>query len=237
MLALERLATVEGTAVRVRAQPYGGAVRILDVNVLRDDIGDFRFDSERSQAEADFRILIRPSAWEAVKQFCLRHLQIPHDGVLESDPHRELVEEFADGLHIDLQTNQYVARPCGFVVEDEPTPTDNIHGRGCPTVRLYRVFEVRIVDEALRQTMLMTSRRYADQDLQRLAVEDAQNGGKGRTNTILTLPLDRVVESYLALDPHSRYSPRTVEGHRLDASVLTVLGEPLAAAPDPAEVP
>jgi hypothetical protein len=60
MLALERRATLrqpEGEgAVRIKSQPFGGAIRIFDLRAVRDVLGDFHFDSERSRAEQDFRI-------------------------------------------------------------------------------------------------------------------------------------------------------------------------------------
>src|SRR5688500_5254820 len=71
MLALERKATLlqdeSGHGVEVIAQPFGGAIRLLDPKALRDLIGDFHFDSEESRSEQDFRIFIRPSAWEGVQ--------------------------------------------------------------------------------------------------------------------------------------------------------------------------
>ena len=67
ILALERKATLHrtdaGEAVRVKAQPFGGAVRILDLAALRRLIGDFHFYTERPQADQDLRIFIRPGVW------------------------------------------------------------------------------------------------------------------------------------------------------------------------------
>src|SRR5689334_22995355 len=75
MLALERKATAHesenGPVVKVKSQPFGGAVRILDLRGLRDLIGDFHFDSERSRSEQDFRIFIRPADWSTVREFCI----------------------------------------------------------------------------------------------------------------------------------------------------------------------
>jgi len=51
--------------------------RILDPTSLQEIIGDIQFDSERSKQDQDFRILIPPSKWESVKQYCLRHLENP----------------------------------------------------------------------------------------------------------------------------------------------------------------
>src|SRR5262245_18079785 len=65
LLALERKATLHETensrVIDVRSQPFGRAIRILDVNRLRDGNGDFHFDSVHSQADRDFRLFIRPS--------------------------------------------------------------------------------------------------------------------------------------------------------------------------------
>jgi hypothetical protein len=55
MLALERKAKVSHDgSVRVRAQPYGGAVRILDPTPLQTIIGQIQFDGERSDARRIF---------------------------------------------------------------------------------------------------------------------------------------------------------------------------------------
>jgi hypothetical protein len=228
ILALERTATVMregGDKVQVRAHSFGGGVRLLNSGALQAIVGPIHFDSERSQSEQDFRILIRPSDWEAVKQFCLQHLGNPNDAHLESVPHRELVEEFADTLSLSLKPDQYTYRAGGFVVANDPTPTNNAYARGQPTVRLYRIFEVRIVDDALCTTMLAASQQYSDQDLEGLALKDARNGGKGRANSTLTLPLSLVAETYLSLPPEQRYKAITVEGHQLAESVLAILEE------------
>jgi hypothetical protein len=226
MLALERKATVtnEGS-VRVRAQPFGGGVRVLDPAHLERIVGQIQFDSERSEGEADFRILISPSKWGLVKQFSLRHLADQDDTKLESVPHRELVEEFAETLGVSLQPYQYTFRPTGFVIENQPVPTDNANVQGQPTVRLYRTFEVKIIDTALCQTMLSADQLHSDEELGRLALEDSRNGGRGRANSILILPLNLVLESYLALPPDIRHQKIVIENHSIDESVLAILTE------------
>jgi hypothetical protein len=227
MLALERKAThiddTDRRSVYVRAQPFGGAVRILKPDALREVVDDFNFDSKRSEAEQDFRLLIQPVAWEAVKQFCIHHLQDPNDPVLESDPRRELGEEFAECLQVNLRPDQYIYHPVGFVLENEPTTTDNVYSRGLPTVRIYRIFEVRLVDESLSRKFVTTSERYSDSDLQTLALADAQNTGRGRANSVLVLPIDLLVDLYLKIPPEKRYSPGLGGGHQLDTSVLAIL--------------
>jgi hypothetical protein len=226
MLALERKATVSNDgSVRVRAQPYGGGVRILDQARLQTVIGQVQFDSERSEREADFRILISPSKWELVKQYSLRHLAGQDDMELESLPHRELIEEFAETLGVSLTPYQYTFRPLGFVIENQPVPTDNANVQRQPTVRLYRTFDVEIVDIALCQTMLSANQLYSDEELGRLALEDFRNGGRGRANSILILPLNLVLASYLALPLDIRRQKIVIDNHKIDESVLAILSE------------
>ncbi len=89
-LALERKATLhraaDDAAVRVRSQPFGGGIRILDLSAVHDLVGDFHFDSERSRAEQDFRIFINPSAWPSLREFCLEHIILDDDPILETSP-------------------------------------------------------------------------------------------------------------------------------------------------------
>ena len=226
MLALERKATLlNNGSVWVRAQPFGGGVRILDQKHLQEIIGRMEFDSERSKYEADFRILISPSKWELVKQYALQHLEDQDDTELEAVPHRELVEEFEETLGVSMEPDQYTFQPTGFVIENHPVPTDNANVYGQPTVRLYRIFEVEIVDVALCNTMLSANQLYSDHQLGMLALEDFQNGGMGRGNAILTLPLSLVTESYSALPLETRHRKIAIESHELDESVLAILGE------------
>jgi len=226
MLALERKATILSNGVIItRAQPFGGGIRILNPSPLQEIIGEIQFDSEQSQREQDFRILIPPSKWELVKQYCLHQLENPNDTELESLPHRELVEEFEETLNVDLKVDQYTVHPTGFVIENSPVPTDNIYVMGLPTVRIYRIFEVHIVENALCTIMLRTSERFSNQDLRALALQELQNGGRGFANCILTLPLDLVLESYRGLPPEMRYGKIIIENHELDQSVLAILND------------
>ncbi len=226
MLALERKATVTnhaGDDIHVWAQPFGGAVRIRNTLPLQEIVGEIQFDSERSKREHDFRILIPPSKWERVKGYCLGHLENPEDIELEASPHRELVEEFEETLNVHLSPDQYAVQPAGFVIENNPVPTDNLDAHRQPTVRIYRIFEARIVDEVLCSTMLIASQFNSDQELGVLAVKDFQNGGIGRANSVLTLPLRMITESYRAYRPEMRYRKIVLENHELDESVLAVL--------------
>ncbi len=227
MLALERKATLHkaetGHVVDVKSQPFGGAIRIRDLMMLHDLIGDFHFDSERSRSEQDFRIFIRSSDWAVVREFCIQHFSRDDDPILETDPRRELAEEFADALKISLKPDQYILKPIGTVVEDEPTPTENIHTKGYLTARVYRIFEAYISDSSLAHIMVTNSESLSHQDLCELALEDAQNGGKGRANAILTLPAKLISDDYLAMPPETRNAPITFEGNRLEDTVTAIL--------------
>jgi hypothetical protein len=227
MLTLERRATLHqaghGYVIEVKSQPFGGAIRIRDVGMLRDLIGDFHFDSESSRSEQDFRIFIRPSDWETVREFCIQHFSCDNDPILETDPERELVEEFDDALKLKLKPDQYNYKPVGIVVEDIPAPTESIHARGIPTARVYRIFEAAILDPSLAHTMMANSESLSHQDLCELALEDAQNGGKGRANAVLGLPLKRISDVYLAAPPKERNAPILFEENRLDETAAAVL--------------
>ncbi|MBX3081628.1 MAG: hypothetical protein KF716_08315 [Anaerolineae bacterium] len=223
MLALERKATLRNDTAYVVAQPFGGAVRLLNVAALHDLIGAFRFDSDRSRAEQDFRILIRPADWSRVKAFCLHHLRRADDPALETDPERELIEELAECLQVTLKPTQFTYRSIGIAIEDTPTPTDNIYSQGVPTVRLYSIFEVMITDTALCLALLNASERHTDAALGTLAVNNAQSGGRGRANSVLTIPLDSMTTFYRIMSPDQRYGAVNLDGHPLDPSVLAIL--------------
>lgn len=222
MLALERKATLRGDKVEVKSQPFGGAIRILDVDAIFDLIGDFHFDNERSYDEQDFRLFIRPSSWSLLRKFCIQHLSNIDDPILETDPSRELIEEFYDALKINLHPEQYVCKSVATVVEDEAVSTDNFYARGAPTVRVFRIFEVTISDASLAHVMTMNSESNSDQILRERASKDHQNGGKGRDNAILALPLKQVGEFYSVLSLQERNAPISFENNRLDETVPAI---------------
>jgi hypothetical protein len=80
-----------------------------------------------------------------------------------------------------------------------------------------------ITDSSLAQAMQATSENLSDQDLSRLALQDAQNGGRGWANSILAVPLKRISEAYLALPPEERNAPIMFEENLLDETVAAVL--------------
>src|SRR5512139_2177776 len=126
MLALERQATVMGDGnVVVKSQPFGGGIHILNPTPLEKIVGEIQFDSERSKHEKDFRILIPPSKWQLIKEYCLRHLEDEEDIELETEPDRELTEEFFETIKVKLHPGQYSVKPLGFVIENSPVHTGN----------------------------------------------------------------------------------------------------------------
>jgi hypothetical protein len=227
MLALERKATLfeneSGQFVDVKAQPFGGAIQIGDPGMMRDLIGDFHFDSEQSRSEKDFRLFIRPADWEAFREFCLHHFNDPDDPILESNPTRELTEEFAETLEIDLKPDQYNYKILRNIVEDTPSPTDNFYIRGYLTARIYRIFEAHILDPSLARMMLANTRSYSDQNLRELALEDARNGGPGWANAVLTLPMKPLNSFYSSIAPETRNTPFFFQNHQLDETVAAIL--------------
>ena len=229
MLALERKATLHktesGHVIKIKSQPFGGAIRISDLKPINDLIGDFHFDSEHSRAEQDFRLFIRPSAWSLLREFCLQHIRRDDDPILETNPARELAEEFADALKINLQREQYVCKPVVTLVENEASPTENSRAHGCPTVRIYRIFEASITDSSLAHRIMKNSQSVSDQGLQEQAWEDFQNRGEGRANAALALPLRPLTDYYLGLSSRERNTPVVFEHHQLDETVPAVLKE------------
>ena len=227
MLALERKATLQeggkGHAVEVKAQPFGGALRIQDLSSLQRILGDFHFDGQESLAEQDFRIFIRPSDWEAVRAFCLKHFQSLNDPILETDPTRELTEEFADTLGIGLKQDQYTYRAVGAILEDQPTPTNNSHAMGYSTARIYRIFEARILDADLASAMIKNSESCSDHDLRMLAMQNLRSGGPGRANAMLTLPFKDLSTAYSSTPLAARNEPISFHDHQLDETVAAIL--------------
>ena len=198
MLALERKATYHESlqCAVVKAQPFGGAVRINDIPRLEKVTGGFQFDSERSRSERDFRILIRAKAWEAVKAFCRDQFQSSDEAALETSPARELGEELFDSLGVQLHPDQYRCRPLWTVTEDDPSPTANWRAARQPTVRLYRIFEARILDPGLWRVIRANSAERSNDDLQQLAMQDWRGNGRGRANACIALPMVAVRRFY-----------------------------------------
>jgi hypothetical protein len=227
MLALERTATVreiDGRCeVAVRAKPFGGAVRLVDPQALQRLIGDFHYDSERSRRERDFRLQVRPSSWEQIKEICHGHFRGTQERVLDASPERELAEEFQDSLRVTVTAAQYSLRPRGMIVQDWSEQTENVRAAGLPTVRIYYLFEAHVADPELSEMMLANSRRYSGADLRRMAREDAQRGGRGRANAVLVLRLDHLEAACRPVAREGRSGVVRVAGYLFDGNVLAVL--------------
>lgn len=227
MLGLEHVSTLrqfeDHSNVVVKAQPFGGGIRILDSQALRDRIGEFRFDSQRSRDEGDFRVQIRPQNWKRVEELCLHQFLGEGRRVIESRPDRELVEEFRDALGVEITPNQYKVKHLGVAVEDIPRATNSVRAAGALTARIYNIYEVRILDSSLIGAILENNRRYTDQELCDLAEEDAGGGGRGRANAILSLPINDLKKLYLSMPLESRSAAIRFEGHLLDENVLAIL--------------
>ncbi len=226
MISLERTATlreVEGRSeVAVVAKPFGGGIRIVDPAALRDVIGEFRYDSDRSRREGDFRLQIRPASWDAVKEVCRSHLGREAGGILDTSPARELDEEFGDALGTGIEPSQYRLHPVGMLVEDTPSATSSRRAPGRPTVRVYYVFEAWLEAVDVVASILESS-RMSDGDLRTAALRQAERGGRGRANAALVLGLDELRSTYLALPREGRDGYVTVRGHRLAGNVSAVL--------------
>ena len=227
MLALERKANIykvgEGSIAEVKVQPFGGAVRIIDLDKIRELIGDFNFDSERSRSEQDFRLFIKPSTWMGLREFCIETLNQPWNPFLESDPGRELAEEFYDALNVKLNQDQYLNKAVGTLIEDNPSSTDNAHSKGSPTVRVYRIFEATITDPILTNRILINSKSISKKDLYELALIDGQNGGKGRGNAVLVMPIREIIYYYQSLLPLDRNDPRQFKEYYFESTVPMIL--------------
>jgi hypothetical protein len=227
MLALENKATVRSdehpSSVVVRAQPFGGAIRIFNPNGLFTQVGDFNFDSERARLEQDFRIYVHPSSWKPLQEFCLKNLGLKDSPELESEPSRELAEEFYDTLGIELRPNQYTIEPAGILVESNPVPSENLHAAGNPTARVYRIDEIQIHDPSLSEMMIANSEEHPGQTLKTIALDDARKGGKGRANAMLVAPVEELRASYLKLSPEMRGERIKYKQTHLAGNVAAIL--------------
>jgi hypothetical protein len=227
LLGLENKATLvpggDEDQVVVSAQPFGGAVRLLNLNGLLKHASRFNFDSQRSRAEADFRVFIPPSNWDAVREYCLRHLGLEDSPDLECDPSRELVEEVYDTLGVQLKPGQYTLRPVRTVIENDPTPTSNLRAAGRLTARIYRIYEVYILDPTLQRMMTANSQAHPGHVLRRMALEDTQKGGRGRANAMLVAPLEEIRQAYLKIPPEKRGRQLPFKNTLLAGNVAAVL--------------
>ena len=224
-LALERRTTWKDAAAQVSAQPFGGALRILDPAVFHTAVGDFVYDSVRSSEEQDLRILIPPRAWDIVREFILAQIQLNQPKVIETDPCRELEEEFLESVGITLLPVHYTFRPIGISVQDQPIPTTNKRLPGAATVRIYQIFEVAINDLGIREVILENSQRYTDEEMRYLAKANTVGREKGRANSALVLPLDEVRNAYDGVPQQPKLQPLTFLGFSLEPTTAALFAK------------
>ncbi|MGD2162329.1 MAG: hypothetical protein PVH60_11095 [Anaerolineales bacterium] len=225
MLALEHKATIydadDKPVAFVRAQPFGGAVRIMKPEILRKAITAFQYDSERSRSEADFRIFIQPSRWPRLLEFCKRESQPGGQVALDCDPARELAEEFKDTLGIQITQEDYAVERLGLVIEKDPQPTANLRAPQQPTVRVYWVDEVRIKNPELPRLMLDAAQ--SSEELGEQAIRNWKEGGRGRANAIVTAPLEIIRAMYLIRSPEEHCEPLEFEGVVFSGNIPAIL--------------
>jgi hypothetical protein len=75
----------------------------------------------------------------------------------------------------------------------------------------------------LAHTLLKNAESLSHRRICELALKDARNGGKGRANAVLALPLKGITNAYLAVSPKQRNSSILFEKNRLDETVPAVL--------------
>jgi len=227
MLALERTATLRNNngqpEIAVKAKPFGGAVQIIDPLALRNLIGNFHYDSERSRREKDFRIQIAPSSWEKTKAICREHFDGKKPAILDASPERELAEEFDDTLKVKITGDQYQLKHQGIRIEDTPRETDNVRAEGHLTARVYYIFEAWMDDPEIIALMLANAIQYSDEDLRKIAHAEALQGGKGRANALLTVGLDDLKIMCKASRLDNDRESIHLAGHQLSGNVIAIL--------------
>ena len=223
MLVLERTATLQmidgKPEVSVKVKPFGGGVRLLDPERLNILIGKFHYDSRKSSEEKDFRIRANPDSWVKIKEICKEHLIYPDKGLLDTGPERELGEEFEDSLKIKIGTDDYFLRKKGMVFEDLQVNTNNINAPGSPTVRVYYLFDARIKSQHIIKQILENSRKYSDNDLSKMALEDYNQGGKGRVNAVLSVEPDDLKNFYVSIPVDKRGGLLRYGEHQLEGNI------------------
>ena len=228
-LALERIATLRKfngiSSVDVTAKPFGGGVRITNPKELKRIIKDFQYDSERSRQERDFRILIHPEMWGKIKETCNEHLHDNRKRIFDYSPDRELVEEFEDSLKIKIKPDEYILIPKGMVIQDLKIKTNNVRAQGMPTVRIYYIFEAWIKSHELVKLILTKSRQFSEDNFKKAALEDAERGGKGRANSVLTIGIDVLRDFCNSIPLEKRGGNINFGVHKLEGNVLSLFRE------------
>lgn len=227
MLALEHIATlrktIEKPEVIVRVKPFGGSVQITNVRKLKERIGDFHYDSEKSRKEKDFRLMVYPESWKEIKEICREHFKEKGIVILDRSPVRELAEEFEDSLKIKITPQQYTLKLLNMIIQDAPVKTDNIRAQGFPTVRVYYIFEATIISQEIITLMLKNSKHDTPEVLRKIVNEEADHGRRGRANSILTLDLKEITDKYKSVSFEMRNEAVKFGKYRFDGNIVAVL--------------
>jgi hypothetical protein len=228
-LALERIATLRknngSSKVEVTAKPFGGGVRITNPQELKRLIDDFQYDSEKSKEEKDFRILIYQEMWGKIKDICNDQWHGKGERIFDYNPDRELAEEFEDSLNVKLKSDEYILIPKSMIIQDLPIKTNNVRAQGVPTVRVYYLFEAWIKSIELVKLMISKSKEYSEDDFKKAALKHAEQGGKGRANSVLTIGLDELMDKCNSIPLEKRSGNINFSGHKLEGNVLALFSE------------
>jgi hypothetical protein len=160
-----------------------------------------------------------------VREYCVLNLIQEDSPDLESDPSRELEEEFNDTLGIQLKPDQYGIEPVKIVIENNPAPTANLRAPGKLTARIYRIYEVSILDLSLWQRMMVNSETHPEPVLRRQALDDVQRKGRGRANAMLVAPVKELRNAYLRIPPEMRGERLPFKNSLLAGNVAAVLDD------------
>jgi hypothetical protein len=161
--------------------------------------------------------------WQAVKRVCVEQFNQNQGPIFETDPNRELVEEFFDTLHIYLTPNQIFTYQGEIIIEEHPSSSHNTRALGYPTVRVYNVYENWIKDTQIIEMILENSRSITNIKLKEMALSDAKNGGSGRENAVVALPYTELVEFLSRLPIEKRIKRVAYKGHIISPSVFAIL--------------
>jgi hypothetical protein len=230
LLVLERTASrrrsVSEDQIEVKAKPVGGGVQIFDLAALQAAVGDFRFDSQRSRSEADFRIFIPPEKMETVIDFCLEQFRDSRSPVLDTLPERELLEELHDSLGGSVSMAQFEMKWLKAVVQTVPIPSSSPRARDVKTHHIYTIHQVKVIDPSLAKALVANSQRFSDEDLAQRAWDDIERGGWGRANAVLALPWAALQQAYENIQPSDRSRDQSLFEHILTGSVRHLLDAP-----------
>jgi len=173
----------------------------------------------------DFRILVQPSSWDKIKQICRNHFNGTEYGILDHSPERELEEEIESCLNLKIRQDNYTAQLADLFIEDEPQKTKNMRARGFSTVRIYYIYEARLKNPELIRMILENSKRYSEADLQDMAWQDSRQGGRGRANAVLALPLHELKDRYSSIPGGTNRGSVHFNEHLFDGNVWAVIGK------------